>query len=55
MESQEEPVLEECVKPIRGQSWEPLHTDFESCEMNIYNEGADITGRDNNKDIKQEY
>ena len=55
MESQEEPVLEECVKPVRGWGWEPSHTDFESCEMDIYNEGADITGGDDDEDIKQEY
>ena len=55
MESQEEPVLEECVKPVGGWGWEPSRTDFESREMDTYNEGADITGGDDDEDIKQEY
>ena len=47
--------LDSLTSLIRGWGWEPLHTDFESCEMDIYNEGADITGGDDDEDIKQEY
>ena len=55
MELQEEPVLEECVKPVGGWGWKPSCTDFESHEMDIYNEGADITGGEDDEEIKQEY
>lgn len=61
IESQNEPKLEECVKPTGGWGWEPSRTDFESQEMDIYNEGVDVTAEDgdaalhNAADIKVEY
>lgn len=54
IESRNEPELEECVKPTGGWGWEPSRTDFESQEMDIYNEGADVTANLDDIAIKVE-